>query len=262
MIEKALADIRRELDAWGETGRTAFLWWRDDDAARATPELETLLALSARYSIPCNLAVIPARAEGSLQERLAAAGQVWVLQHGYAHVNHAPRNQGLGAWELGLHRPLEQILLDLKRGREELEALFGGRFVPAVVPPWNRIDPALFPHLRPLGFCGVSAEWNRDQTFEIDGVRIVSAHADLLRWKGKQAAFAGAGRVAQSLVEHLRAKRLGRAEPREPSGVLTHHLEMDGPAWEFMDVLLRATTTHGACRWLAAEDIFAQGRDK
>lgn len=259
MIQKALEDIRHELDAWAESGQTAAIWWRDDDAVEATSHLETLLDLSRNHSVPANLAVIPARARPSLQQRLESAPCAWVLQHGYAHVNHAPRGQGFGAWELGLHRPLNTVLDDLRRGRERLETLFGQRFVPAVVPPWNRIDPALYPHLLSIGLVGVSAEWRPGVSEAADGVRIVSAHADLLRWKKKQARFAGADRVSESLLAHLRAKRTGLADPGEPSGVLTHHLEMDEAAWEFMNALVEATTTHEACRWLAAKDIFPDG---
>lgn len=253
----ALAAITDELDAWRASGRTATLWWRDDDAHTRCPELDRLLALSRNRDVPCNLAAIPARVEESLIVSLQSAPQAWVLQHGYAHVNHAPRGQGLGAWELGLHRPLETVLDDLRQGKRILEDHFGQRFVPAVVPPWNRIDPALLEHFPGLGLIGMSAEDRGLQTAK--RVRIVPAHADLLRWKGKAAHFAGAQRVANQLIGHLRSRRMKTADTDTPTGVLTHHLEMDEDAWEFMNALLEATNAHTACRWLAAPDIFQQG---
>lgn len=258
MIQKAVASIQEELDAWKQVNRTACLWWRDDDAARDCPELERLLEISSRHRIPCNLAVIPAAAENSLRERLSHAPLAWVLQHGYAHVNHAPRGQGSGAWELGLHRPMEAILQDLHQGRECLEAMFPDRFVPVVVPPWNRMAPEVYPHLARLGMAGVSAEWKPDPEFPAGGVRSVPAHVDLLRWKGKQARFAGAEKVAGTLVEHLRRKRLEPREVSNPTGILTHHLEMDEDAWSFMDTLAQVTRAHGACRWLSAREIFGE----
>ncbi len=254
-----MAALLHELEAWNEAGRVAELWWRDDDATATSPALDTLLDISSEYRIPCNLAVIPVKAEVSLRERLAGSERAWVLLHGYAHVNHAPRGSGEGAWELGLHRPLETVLNDLQHGREILKSMFGERFVPVVVPPWNRIDPSLYQHLPGLGLTGVSAEWTGNMTPEVEGVRIVPAHADLLRWKKKQASFAGTDKVVRSIVDHLRAKRSGKADQGQPTGVLTHHLEMDEAAWEFMNTLAEATTTHGACRWLAAKDIFTQG---
>jgi hypothetical protein len=35
--------LEAELDRWGDAGRAATFWWRDDDASDATPALETLL---------------------------------------------------------------------------------------------------------------------------------------------------------------------------------------------------------------------------
>ncbi|MEK9660397.1 MAG: hypothetical protein VW644_01455, partial [Alphaproteobacteria bacterium] len=37
--------LAAELDVWAAAGRTATLWWRDDDADAASPALERLLAL-------------------------------------------------------------------------------------------------------------------------------------------------------------------------------------------------------------------------
>ena len=31
-MEAGWPDLTAELDRWGEAGRTATLWWRDDDA--------------------------------------------------------------------------------------------------------------------------------------------------------------------------------------------------------------------------------------
>ncbi|KAB1439059.1 polysaccharide deacetylase family protein [Pseudodesulfovibrio senegalensis] len=257
MTLDALAAIANELDAWRANERTATLWWRDDDAHAAGPELDRLLALCRAHNTPCSLAAIPARVEDSMVALLHGTPQAWVLQHGYAHVNHAPRGKGLGAWELGLHRPLQTVLDDLERGRTILKDRFKGRFVPAVVPPWNRIDPVLLRHFPALGLTGMSAE-DRGP-LSANRVRIVPAHADLLRWKGKAAHFAGAQRVTDQILDHLRSRRMKTVDPDTPTGVLTHHLEMDEAAWEFMNALLEATNAHTACRWLAAPDIFEQG---
>ena len=86
--------LRDELDTWAEAGRTATLWWRDDDAVEPTPALDRLLALAARHEIPLALAVIPARASTALARRIAGSGpRIAPLQHGYAHRNHAPPSE-------------------------------------------------------------------------------------------------------------------------------------------------------------------------
>src|SRR5215204_6299118 len=80
-------DLAAELDRWGEAGRVAALWWRDDDAVAATPELARLLRLAG--PAPMALAVIPALAGPDLAEALCGAPAIAVLQHGCRHANHA-----------------------------------------------------------------------------------------------------------------------------------------------------------------------------
>src|SRR5216684_8019215 len=63
-------DLERELDAWRAAGRSATLWWRDDDAVRPTPALDRLLAIAA--GVPLALAVIPGPTGAPLAERLVS----------------------------------------------------------------------------------------------------------------------------------------------------------------------------------------------
>ncbi len=83
----------------------------------------------------------------------------------------------------------------------------------------------------------------------------VNAHCDPIRWKqGRR--FAGTGRALDDLVGHLAARRKGTADPAEPTGLVTHHLALDPPAWAFVGELLRRTSAHPAARWLSAPDAF------
>ena len=81
------AGLVAELDRWGEAGRVATLWWRDDDVVAATSELDALLRLAGE--VPLALAVIPAEAQPDLAAALSPFPQVAVLQHGWRHANHA-----------------------------------------------------------------------------------------------------------------------------------------------------------------------------
>ena len=42
-----------------------------------------------------------------------------------------------GAWELGLHRPIDVVLGELEAGREIMQAAFGAQFLPPRLAPWN-----------------------------------------------------------------------------------------------------------------------------
>ena len=48
------------------------------------------------------------------------------------------------------------VLGELGTGWLALERLFGGRALSVMVPPWNRIAPALVPTLPEIGFRGLS----------------------------------------------------------------------------------------------------------
>lgn len=259
MTQDDMNTLLRELDAWQAEDRTAELWWRDDDAVEPTVALDRLIGLSNRFGVACGLAAVPARAGEPLRKTISDATDVWILQHGYAHTNHAP--SGTGAWELGLHRPKSEVLEELRQGMLKFTQLFKGRFVPVLVPPWNRIDPELLFYLPVLGFRGLSASFRKHRAELPGDLRVADAHCDILHWKDKpHVRFAGAGKCVQLLVEHLKDKRLGRADETEPTCVLTHHLVMDEDAWKFMEDLFSLTTGHPAVQWVSPADIWPSDR--
>jgi hypothetical protein len=256
--------LQRELEAWRGADRVATFWWRDDDAVDCSPALDRLLDLAARHKAPVNLAVIPARATAALAERLApAAAGVGVLQHGYDHANHAPAGQK--SMELGPHRPRVAICEELGRGRDMLDANFGKQAVPVLVPPWNRIAVEVIPELAGLGFRGLSTHTLRPALRPAPGLVACNTHLDVLRWR-PQRAFLGEDEALDLLIGHLRARRRGKAgppaagstvaEPEEPSGLLTHHLVMDDPAWAFVSRLVALLGDEPAARWVTVDEAF------
>ena len=64
--------LAEEAARWHEAGRTAQLWWRDDDAADSGPALDRLLELHRQTKVPLSLAVVPALGTPALADRLAA----------------------------------------------------------------------------------------------------------------------------------------------------------------------------------------------
>lgn len=225
--------LRRELDDWAAAGRIATLWWRDDDAARMSPPLKRLLAIAD--GVPLALAVIPARAEGFEAEAT-------VLQHGWAHDNNAPA----GARKCEL---VDASVLDrLAAGKERLERLFGKRFLPVMAPPWNRIGAAVAARLPALGYRALSVLGPRRSPFE------TNVHVDVMDWRERR--FAGESAVLRQLAGHLSARREGKVDPDEPTGVMTHHLVHGATAERFLARLVAATRMHPAARWLAPGAVF------
>ena len=238
------------LDHRGVQGNAVRFWWRDDDAVRYGPSLQRLFQATA--GAPLSLAVIPESAQTDLAEAVADEPDVTVFQHGWAHVNHAPRGQGLGAWELDGFRPAAQVLEEMQVGKVRLESLFGDRFTAVMVPPWNRLHDTLLPGLAGLGFVGVSG-MGSDLSFEpVAGMRRVDCRFDVLRWK-TGARFAGWRKSADALEALL-------MDPKGDGivGINTHHAATDQTGWTFIECLNRLVAEHAAAHWVRPERLFVE----
>jgi hypothetical protein len=251
MVTATWEDLGLELDAWHADERVAALWWRDDDAAEPTPALDTLIDLAAE--VPLALAVIPGRAVDGLADRLAHCSRIGILQHGWQHVNHALPGEKKS--ELGVQRPPATILGELAAGWRRLVALFGARAAPVLTPPWNRIADALLPLLPGAGYAGVSTFGPRRNAMPHPGLVQANTHVDLVDWR--QRGFVGTPRALGVLVGHLTARRAGRIDAREPTGILTHHLLLDRDGARFLERLIAVTSRHRAAQWLATAEVFA-----
>ncbi|MCA8929774.1 MAG: hypothetical protein KDC18_17065 [Alphaproteobacteria bacterium] len=240
----AFAPLLAELDAWSEAGRVAQFWWRDDDAADAAPALATMLALRRAAEVPLALAAIPLAATDALADAVAAESGVQVWQHGIRHANRAAPP----AKKQELVSAAPDIRAGLEEGRRQLARRFGARARPVLVPPWNRIAPDLLPLLPGLGFCGLSTFKPRSKPFAAPGLGRINTHVDLLDWRAG-ASFRGAEACVRDLTAHLSAKRNGRADADEPTGVLGHHRVMQADAWAFLGALFAATTEKSCCVW-------------
>jgi hypothetical protein len=131
-------ELIAELEHWGEAGRIAPLWWRDDDAVAPTPELAALLRIAG--GAPVALAVIPALVTAALAIFLRDAPAFMVLQHGWSHANRAIEGRK-SEYPSGL--PAAVAAAEIAAGHDRLVTLFGPRALPVFVPPWNRIAPKL-----------------------------------------------------------------------------------------------------------------------
>jgi hypothetical protein len=250
-MKRGLERLLAELDAWEREGRTATLWWRDDDAADATPALDRLLELSERHAVPVAVAVIPARATPALQDRLARAATVTVLQHGYAHTNHAAPGQKKS--EYPATRSIEEVRQEIDRGRQGLRE-FHGR-APVFVPPWNRCAPDLPSLLAESGFMALSGF---GAAHNISRLLCLNCHADVTAWRSTRG-FAGTRNIADGLLTDLMHRRSKRRGEDLPTGLLTHHLVHDEETWAFLDTLFDVTRAHRAVRWIKVASVLAMG---
>ncbi|MDP2698105.1 polysaccharide deacetylase family protein [Thalassospira sp.] len=244
-------NLRNELDHWQEAGLLAGMWWRDDDAVEVTPALDHILALEQCYHVPLALAVVPAGVNAALVARLAETLDTRVLQHGWNHENHAPAGQK--KQELDDVRHLGDVVADIRRGFDVLSGHFGNRFLPVMVPPWNRIADDVVATLPSLGIQGLSTFNTRKVAFPVPGLLQVNCHVDVIDWKGSRG-FVGEDSCLAALVAHLSARRAGQADRDEATGLLTHHLVHDAPTNMFLDDLF--SFEHPALKWLTIPGVF------
>ncbi|MEO5772360.1 MAG: hypothetical protein ABIQ29_09865, partial [Burkholderiaceae bacterium] len=203
--------------------------------------------LASTNEVPVAVAAIPAELDPSLVDAVARCAQVTVVQHGYAHRNHAP--PGARKCELGVHRPSEVVIAELAIGMEILERAFAERFSALLVPPWNRIDAAVTAQLPTARLHGLSTFGSRSAVQPVPGIVQCNTHVDLIAWR-KDRAFIGADAAIDQLVGHLSARREGGVDAGEPTGILTHHLNFEPAAWEFLALLVARTRQHEAAIWL------------
>lgn len=245
--------LAAELDAWTAAGKTAEFWWRDDDAIDVTPALERLLALRTALDLPLALAVIPAPARPTLAAALKGQAGIDIFQHGYAHVSHRPAGEKKA--ELGADRELWDIARELSDGRGRMVELFDADWLNVMVPPWNRIDPAVTNLLPGLGFHGLTTFNAREAADAAGDLTIVNTHVDIIDWAGSRG-YAGDDAVLSAATDHLVAKRTGSADPGEATGILTHHLAHDEACWDFIEKFGRLTAGNPAVSWRAAAHLF------
>ena len=259
MAQAAFDPLLQVLDRFAEAGRTATLWWRDDDACAPSPALDRLLALAAAQGVPVSLAAVPAQCGPALAERLQnEAGNVAVFQHGYAHQNHGA--SGARKIELGPQRPAQVVIGELATGWLRLETLFGARAQPVLVPPWNRLAPFLVPVLPELGYRGLSQFGPRLRSMPVQQLVQVNCHVDPIDWRGSRG-FVGDSAAVAATCAHL-ALRLqadaNSAVAEEPTGLMSHHAVHDEAGWRFIERLLAVTKSHPAVRWLDAREAFGR----
>ncbi|CAH1670800.1 glycosyltransferase [Chelatococcus asaccharovorans] len=229
-----------------DRGATLDIWWRDDDAVAPTPALDRILAMAAAHRMPLALAVIPGGAGPDLAARLATETGVDVLVHGFRHHNHAPPGEKKA--EFGDHRPQGAMLDEARAGLIGLHALMADRLVPAFVPPWNRIAPALAATLAQSGYAGLSTFKRRKL---VPGLTVANTHCDPIDWRGSRS-LANPDAILNQLARDIVA-----APDDEPIGLLTHHLAHDAAIWHFCEDLIAHLMASAIVRPIAARAIFA-----
>ncbi len=242
-------DLKQALDRLAQQGEKIDFWLRDDDAIEPTAALGRLTGLCMEFSVPLLLAVIPAPTNEKLAAHLDGLkkADIAVAVHGWTHKNHAGPQEK--KQELGSHRPLTQVTDELAAGFAKLSDLHASRFVPMLVPPWNRIASPVIAALPDLGFRSLSTFGPKKPA----PVAVLNSDVDIMDWHGTRG-----GRPADALFAEILSlldRPLEEKDARQVIGILGHHLVHDEQAWDFLTRLFRLTSGHPACRWRSVTDL-------
>jgi len=252
-VSNAWAALERELELWRQDNTPATFWWRDDDAQKPSAQLDRLIQLSITSKTPLVLATIPHGVDDFLPEKIRNAANITIEQHGWSHTNHAQPSEK--KCELGDHRCENDIEHELIAGAEILKKLFGHRFLPVLVPPWNRIGTTVASQLKIYGYLGLSTFGDKKSVPSTSGFIQANTHVDLINWKGDRA-FIGTKTALKKITTHLHQRRCGELDRTQATGILTHHLDHEDDLWSFLEEFLKFTTAHSAVHWQTSHQVF------
>jgi len=224
--------LEEEFQLWRDAGLILPLWWRDDDAIEPTPALDRLITLSSKFDVPLHLAIIPKFATSALVKRINSTSHIVPVVHGWAHENHAPEDQKNA--EFGATRSIEDSATDAIMGLQRMNDLFGNQLKPMFVPPWNRINPELSPHLVAIGYDFLSTYAPRVAQYAAPNLTRMNTHLDPIAWRTDRSLQPRDMLVAQ-MVQLMQGRRNGHTDNAEPLGLLTHHLVHDEAIWDFVE---------------------------
>ncbi len=231
-----LDPLRLALD---EAGTPIEFFFRDDDGGWSDTRLLKLLDCFDQYSVPIDLAVIPAALTTTMAQELAARvatnpRRIGIHQHGFAHSNH---EQSGRKCEFGVSRSIDLQCLDIERGKLRLAELLGTVVNPIFTPPWNRCTRATGERLVRLGFSALS----RDHTarpLELPGLIELPIQID---WFAKQKGLrVGRGCISKAIAGSVRQGQL--------IGIMLHHQLMEAEDRLAMSELLALIKTHQKAR--------------
>jgi predicted deacetylase len=241
-----LEPLRRALDA-AASPRTFF--FRDDDAGWSNGRLLALLDVFAHYSVPVDVAVIPAAlsprlADGLRRRPEADRGLLAFHQHGFAHVNHEPAGRPC---EFGAGRPPHAQRQDIVAGARLLRELLGAT-APIFTPPWNRCTRTTGRCLRELGFRALARDASADP-LELPGLQELAVDVD---WSSR--------RNGRRITRRAVGKQLAAAvRERRSTGVMLHHALIGPREREDVERLLALLASHGNARCVSLSSLVAGG---
>lgn len=218
-----------EAAFWRAAPEQPQFFWRDDDLAKRSPNLEWCLELAEGRQIAIAFAAIPTLLTQPAADLIRRSRLSRIAVHGYRHQNHALGGQD--ANEYPAEREAGVVLSELRRGIELIRHKARDRYLGMFVPPWGRFHQ------------GFSALLERAGHACISGGARAPKYSVALQHDCQIAAEQGRNplsvqRVLGEVARQLELRRCGKIAPSIPIGLMTHHVTFDGPIVAVLEQLL------------------------
>jgi hypothetical protein len=221
-----------------------------------SPNLRRLASLAAEVQIDCLAAAIPALCVDELGQIVDRLSRITIAQHGFRHQNHEP--EGAAKSEFGPARSAEEVYHEISDGFTRLQELFGPRFAPVFVGPWNRCAPVHAGALVDIGLRGWSGFASDPRRPTHPQLRGVDVHVDVLEWSDSpkiQPLELICAKLADAVAAVERRPR-GAQSLEVPIGILTHHRVFDEAAWSVLMRLIELISDASGGAWSSPLDLF------
>lgn len=201
------------------------------------------------------MAAIPALCDEALGAVVDGVAGLTIAQHGFRHQNHEA--DGSAKSEFGPGRPQAEVYDEICDGFLRLREIFGPRFAPVFVGPWNRCDPVHAGALVDVGLKGWSGLATEPSRPTHPHLRRVDVHLDIVDWSTPKVqpleVLCDRIGLALSAVDQGSVRR---GSSQAPIGVLTHHRVFDETGWTIFSRLMELIAAAGAGDWSSPPELF------
>ena len=236
-------NLRKSILNKKQNGYDIQAWWRDDDICENTNELDSLIRFVESNNIPAFLSVIPDKLTQSTISKLKIYKNIFVLQHGYSHINYAPLAEPYN--EFGNHRNIQIQMDEIKIGFNQLLDQFGDQFIPVFVPPWGNISTEVKQILLEIGFKGISQIGKVNNP--VKGLKDLNSNIDIHNWQStSELLYTTEVRSWKNIIDAINKKINSQINEKEIRiGLLTHSQIMCKSDWKYFQRIVHYLRSSG-----------------